>query len=184
MHACWQMNLHIAPDLPDPRLRSCAIAVLERTRTQPQDSNHPKTQTPTTHHLSLSQNRIFLAEEIHTFFLVKCWWVNQKSTKNMLWSTKETGGHDGIAVLGRYWISPAQYTKQIKPKKREREREVTTSHVPKTRFPEYICFSDLIPLKRILCNSFNLQNNQHPKKQNPKKVSDTSEASGFSTKDL
>jgi hypothetical protein len=66
------MNLHIAPDLPDPRLRSCAIAVLERTRTQPQDSNHPKTQTPTTHHLSLSQNRIFLAEEIHTFFLVKC----------------------------------------------------------------------------------------------------------------
>jgi hypothetical protein len=125
-----------------------------------------------------------LAEEIHTFFLVKCWWVNQKSTKNMLWSTKETGGHDGIAVLGRYWISPAQYTKQIKPKKREREREVTTSHVPKTRFPEYICFSDLIPLKRILCNSFNLQNNQHPKKQNPKKVSDTSEASGFSTKDL
>jgi hypothetical protein len=67
------MNLHIAPDLPDPRLRSCAIAALERTRTQPQDSNHPKTQTP--HNppsLSLSQNRIFLAEEIHTFFLVKC----------------------------------------------------------------------------------------------------------------
>jgi hypothetical protein len=69
-------------------------------------------------------------------------------------------------------------------REREREREITTSHVPKTRFPEYICFSDLIPLKRILCNSFNLQNNQHPKKQNPKKVSDTSEASGFSTKDL
>jgi hypothetical protein len=66
------MNLHIAPDLPDPRLRSCAITALQRTRTQPHDSNHPKTQTPTTHHLSLSQNRIFFAEEIHTFFLVKC----------------------------------------------------------------------------------------------------------------
>lgn len=33
-----------------------------------------------------------------------------------------TGGHDAIAVLGRCWISPAQNTKQIKPKKREREK--------------------------------------------------------------
>jgi hypothetical protein len=64
------MNLHIAPDLPDPRLRSCAIAALERTRTQPQDSNHPKTQTPTTHHLSLSlKTELFLLKKSTPFFL-------------------------------------------------------------------------------------------------------------------
>jgi hypothetical protein len=101
--------------------------------------------------------------------------------------------NEGNRWLRRYscvWLllnlpRPIHKTNQAEEEReREREREITTSHVPKTRFPEYICFSDLIPLKRILCNSFNLQNNQHPKKQNPKKVSDTSEASGFSTKDL
>jgi hypothetical protein len=93
-----------------------------------------------------------------------------KIDQEMLWTTKETGGHDGIAVLGRCWISPAQYTKQIKPKKRKRERE-RSNYFPCTQN------------QRILCNSFNCKTNQHPKK-NPKKVSDTSEASGFSTKDL
>jgi hypothetical protein len=86
--------------------------------------------------------------------------------------------NEGNRWLRRYscvWLllnlpRPIHKTNQAEEEReREREREITTSHVPKTRFPEYICFSDLIPLKRILCNSFNLQNNQHPKRRTLKK---------------